>query len=236
VTAVFNSADRIIRFAMEDAGLLQDGENPSADSFAKYLQRLNDIINYWQTSGIKLWLLGDIAIPLVAGQRIYHLGPTGDVVMTKPMRAIQGYYLDSHNVRRPLVTLSWDEYLRLSQVISSGAINSFFVDKQQLELVVYLWLVPDASAATGSVHLLLQKQVTNLVTINDSMSFPQEWFIALRWALADELATGQPLSIIQRCAGKAAIFKEALENWDVEDTSTRFEPDARSQYYTQKFS
>ena len=232
----FNSADRIITLAMRDAGYLQEGDLPTADQYVENLLRLNDLINLWQTQGLKLWLQYDLTVPLVAGQATYSLGPGGSVNMTKPMRVLDSsYYIDTNDVKRPLTPLSRDDYNRLSNVTQTGAINSFFVDKQQLQLVVTFWLVPDATAAAGSVVLLIQQQVAQVAAITDAMNFPQEWFLALRWGLADEICTGQPQAIMDRCAAKASAFFTALEGWDVEDPGTTFAPDHRSAYLTGSF-
>ena len=233
--ASFNTPDRIIRMAMVDAGYLQDGDDPTPEQYANYLNRLNDLINYWQTQGLKLWLQYDLAVPLVAGQAAYTIGPGGSVPMTKPLRVIQGYYLDGSSVKRPLLPLSRDEYTRLSTVTQQGALNSYFVDKQVSVLSVHFWLVPDTVAATGTAQLIVQQQVTNLVSLTDTMNFPQEWFLALRWGLADDICTGQPQAIMDRCAGKAMFYLNALEAWDVEDASTMFQPDQRAAYITGAF-
>jgi hypothetical protein len=318
----FSSCGRIIQFAMEDAGLLEDGQQPTEEQSAKYLQRLNDVVNFFQTQGLKLFLLQDVAVPLVVSQQTYVFGttPGADVVMSKPLRVLQAYYLAStlyiqtgtgagtaniavastvvgtqnytntnlvtftnvtttglltgtnyyivnvvantsiqvsltiggaavtvaagtatlnfvgQGIRRPLVPLSWDEWLRLSQPANQGAINSYFVDKQVLTMNLSLWNVPDAGAvASGSVHVLVENQCTNLVTLTDAMAFPVEWFLPLRWGLAADICGGQPDSVIARCEGKALMYREALEGWDFEDAPTRFEPDSRSGYYNNNF-
>ena len=74
-----------------------------------------------------------------------------------------------------------------------------------------------------------------MVSVNDQMNFPQEWFLALRWGFADEICTGQPQAIMDRCEKKATMYREALEDWDVEDTSTRFQPDTRMGYGASNF-
>jgi len=231
--ATFNTPDRIIRMAMVDAGYLQDGDDPTPEQYANYLNRLNDLINFWQTQGLKLWLQYDLSIPLTSGQGTYTIGPGGSVDMVKPLRVIDnGYYLDTQGIKRPLLMISRDEYTRLSSVTEQGALNSYFVDKQALQLVVHFWLVPDTTAAAnGTAHVTIQKQVTNVTTLTESMNFPQEWFLALRWGLADDICTGQPLAIMQRCASKAEFYRLALEAWDVEDASTRFHPDSRSMHH-----
>jgi hypothetical protein len=228
--ASFPTAQRIIQFAMRDAGLLGEGEEPNSTQLAENLVRLNDLVNLWQTQGLKLFLWQDIGIPLVAGQNFYSIGPAMGVNMTKPLRGLQAYFLDSNNIRRPLVVLSWDDYMRLSQVTQSGSINSYFIDKQSTYLNLFLWLAPDATDATGTAHLLFQTQTMNSVSLTDAVAFPQEWFLALRWGLADDICTGQPPAIMQRCQVKAQGYREALEGWDVEDAPTYFAPDIRMGY------
>lgn len=225
----FNTPDRVIREAMENAGLLQDGDDPSSEQFAKYGNRLNSLINYYQTQGLKLWLLEDLSITLTAGVNFYSLGLTGTVSMTKPLRALQGYFADNSSppVRRPIYPMSWQEWLTLSQTGQQGAISQYFVDKQQLTLNVYFWLTPDSTAALGTAHLLIQQQVTNFTGTTDTMNFPLEWFNLLSWGLANEIATGQPQAIMDRCERNAMKYQMALENWDVEDASTRMVPDSQ---------
>lgn len=230
-----NTPVSIVSDAYFDAGLLQEGDSINPEQLVSGMRKLTDMINLWQTQGLKLWLLADTSVSLVAGQGTYVLSPTGDVKMPKPPRAIDAYYRDDSGIRRPLVPLSWNEYIRLSQIHNTGQINSYFVDKKQSVLSVFFWLVTDATAATGTVHLLLQTQVTNFINVTEEMNFPIEWRIALRWGLADELATGQPQAIMDRCAQRALAYRTTLEDWDIEDTPTRFTPDQRSQYATGRF-
>ena len=229
------SAQRAIRLAYKDAGWIQEGDEPNGEQYADALSRLTDLINMWQTQGLKLWLMQDVQIPLAIGKAKYSMSPTGDVVMTKPLRVVQGYYIDSNSIRRPLVVLSREEWTRLSQIVQQGQINSYFIDKQLLSLDVYFWLVPDSTAATGSCHLVTEVQATGPVSLTDNLAFPPEWFLALRWGLADELCTGQPDAIVQRCGQKAAQYRQALEDWDVEDASVTFTPDQRSMYAARSF-
>lgn len=229
------SAQRAIRLAYRDAGWIQEGDEPNGEQYADGLTRLIDLINFWQTQGLKLWLMQDVAVTLTAGKSKYSLSHTGDVPMVKPLRVVQAYYLDSTGIRRPLVMLSREEWTRLSQITQTGQINSYFVDKQQLSLDVYFWLVPDTNAATGSCHLITETQNPGPVSLTDNLAFPVEWFMALRWGLADELSTGQPDAIVQRCAQRAAQYRQALEDWDVEDASMTFTPDQRSMYAARSF-
>jgi len=224
------SVQQIIRMAYIDAGLIQETDEPNGDQYAIGLIRLNDVAVLMQTQGLKLWLMQDVSVTLVSGQSVYVLSPAGDVVMTKPTRVVYGYYLDSSGTnKRPLTSISWEEWTRLPPA-STGQINSYFVDKKQTSLSVSTWPVPDATAAAGTMHLVVQNQMPQMVSLTAQHAFPMEWGMALRWMLADDMCTGQPQPVMDRCAARAAQFRTALEDWDVEDTSTYFSVDDRSGY------
>lgn len=228
-TSVSNNAYGIITDAMVDAGLLQDGERPNSEQLAVNMRRLNDTINLWQTQGLKLFLQEEVTVPLVVGQTQYVLGPSGPaVVMARPPRVLQGFIINSSSIRRPLVNISREEWERLSQVVgNNGQINSFMVDKQATQTNLNLWPAPDSVEATNTATFLMQIQAPNPLALTDAIGFPQEWRIALRWGLADDICTGQPMTIMQRCAEKAKAYRDALEDWDVEDAPTFFNVDSR---------
>jgi len=236
VPAVSNTVYGIINDAMHDAGYLQEGESPNSEQLATNQRRLCDIINLWQTQGLKLFFNQDIEIPLVASQSLYTLSVGGDVDMTKPLRVLQGYVLTTDSVRRPLISISWNDWLNLSQVEANpGAVNSYFIDKQATVLNVHVWQTPDATEALNTLHLLLQVQATNPTNLEENVSFPQEWRIALRWGLADDICTGQPQAIMDRCSQRANQYRTMLEDWDVEDTTTSLTPDSRAANEYQSF-
>ena len=222
-----NTPISVINDAYFDAGLTQEGQTPNSEQIVTGMRKLTDLVNLWQTQGLKLWLNVDTTITLVAGQGTYTMKPAGDVDMVKPLRVVEAYYRDSSAIRRPLNPMSWSDYVRLSQVTQTGQINSYFINKKQTQLDVTFWLIPDTTAATGTAHLVLQTQVTNFINVTETLNFPIEWRIALRWGLADELATGQPQAIMDRCQQRSVMYREMLENWDVEDAPTRFTPDSR---------
>lgn len=225
-----NTPYAIITDAYFDAGKIKAGQVPSSEMLAAGMRRLVDLINIMQTDGVKLFTIVDTPVPLVVTQAAYTFKPSGNIDMTRPLRVVDGYYLDASNNRRPIYSIAWADWIKLPQPAAGGAVTQYFVDKQATQLVVHFWLTPDAEAATGVAHVLLQTQITNPVNLTETMAFPPEWKMYLHWGLADELATGQPQSITQRCAQKAEIYRVKLLDWDVEDAPTSFAPDSR---YTQ---
>ena len=83
-----NTPLQIISDAYFDAGLLQEGQAPNSEQLVMGMRKLTDVINLWQTQGLKLWLLQDMPVTLVAGQGTYLLGPTSVTSNPAPKRVI----------------------------------------------------------------------------------------------------------------------------------------------------
>jgi hypothetical protein len=222
-----SSAGLAIQLAYEDAAIVAEGQAVGGDQIVRGLQRMTDMINFWQTQGIKLFLNQLVSITLVQGQGTYVLGPGGGIVTAKPTRVIECFYVDSTGNRRQLIPMAWHDWNMLSQQLQQGSLNSYFADKQAFNINLHFWQVPDSTAATGTVSALVQVQQTGPIALTDTMQFPPEWFIALRSGLAAEVSIGQPQTIVAACETRAKTYREALENWDVEDVPVRFMVDQR---------
>lgn len=218
-----NTAYGIIRDAYKDAGFLGDGDDPNSEQLADGLRRLNDLINLWQIDGIKLFLLQEITITLVAGQASYTVVAPSTTPPNKHLRIEQARVQTPQGNVRPIYPISWEEWNRLNRS-SSGSITGYHEDKQATTLTLNFWNTPDSTEAANSVIVLVRTQAANPFNLEGDVSFPQEWRIALRWGLADDICTGQPVEIMNRCAQRATMFKEQLEGWDVESGPTTFAP------------
>lgn len=232
----------VIEEAMRDAGYLDLLDTPTSEHLRMYITRLQELVNTEQTRGLKLWLQEDVAFTPVEGQQSYAFGPAGDVQMPRPSRIIEGYFTfptsiaGGLQVRYPLIQLSRRDFNMLGVLNAQGITNSFFVDRQQVNTIVWLWLNPDAFTAMATVHLVCQVQVNQLISLTDTVNFPVEWFSYLHWALADEISTGQPAKVQEKCLAKRADYRMVLEGFDVEDASTLIQPDPRMQYVGGRFA
>ena len=228
---------RVIKDAMYEAGLLGKGRDPSSESLAQYSNRLQDLFQWLQTRGLKLWLEYDVPITPVTGQNLYALGPTtagGNVNMVRPVRCKEAYYTDQSANRRPLISMGRSEWDTLATT-TLGTITSWYGEKHQLTYNFYVWLTPD-STETGVIHAILQQQMSSIVTLTDQINVPIEWYLTIMWLLASQICTRQPQKVIDRCEKMAAQFLEDLENWDVEDADTRFTPDSRTMVSSGRFN
>jgi hypothetical protein len=235
--ASFGTPFQLIKDGMIEAGYLGKGRDPSSEDFARYMNKLNYIFNFLQIKpGLKLWLNYDLTVSLIKGQTLYSLGPTGNVIMTRPLRITDAYYTDSNSVRRPVNLIGRTEWDTLSTTVQTGPVTSVFVDKQQMSLNVYTWLTPDTQAATGTLHVVVSQQTTQVINLYDTINLPIEWYLGIMWEFAKQICTGQPQKIIDRCTKMAEYHIGILEDWDVEDASTYFTIDQRMNTHRQRFS
>jgi len=235
--ATFNQIIRLITYGMRNAMMLEEGQEPNGEQIAEGLNRLNDLTNYLQTEGIRLWTQTDVVIPLVTGTSQYSLTGT----YGKPYRiprdlAYMLYIGGTQTVKSPVTSLSQQEWTLLTQGNQQGMVSQIYVEKLSTQLRVNTFLTPDSATATNwQLHVIVQQQMALGEKITDATQFPEEWYVGLQWILADEICTGQPDSIVQRCAQKSAYYKDKLNGWDVEDTQTFFVPDPRMGYVQRSF-
>lgn len=224
-----NSANRLIQDACENAGLVASGQRPDSELTAKAFNKLNAVVAFQQTRGLKIFTNADIPLPLISPTNTYTLGPGASpgVAMVRPLRVIYAYFLSAAGSVTPITIISQQEWNNLQKAGQVGTPINLFPFKGATSLTVNLWPAPDTSAATGVVHLVLQQQITQAVSLTDTIAFPPEWYLGLMWALVVELSQGQPAEIIAFARSQRKEYLDDLEGWDVEDAQTFLTPDMR---------
>jgi hypothetical protein len=132
----------------------------------------------------------------------------------------------------PMSILSEQEYNILGSKFNTGAVNSVFYKPSVLNGTVKVFLTPNADQAENyELHMTVQRPIEDITTANQTFDFPSEWFQCLRWGLASEIAVdyGLPIDKLGGIIQRAEQYKERLMAWDVENASTFFQPDIRSQ-------
>ena len=235
VTSFQVTRDQIIKAALEDLSVLEEGTEPSANAIAKGSFALNLIIKNWQINGIKLWTIDNLVIPLVSGQTEYTIGPdvSNDIKSHRPLKVVQGFLRNTSvtpPVDIPMQALSRQEYNMLGSKASTGTMNSYFYNPKATYGQLDVYLTPDSNTATNyDLYIVVQRPLMDMVKANDNFDFPNEWFLALKWGLMSELASTYDKTLQERqyYDAKAKFYKDELEDWDVENASVYFVPDVR---------
>lgn len=241
--------DQIISSALRKLGVLEIGATPDADTVSNASMALNLLIKQLSTEGLKLWKVSELIVPLTASKTMYVLGGASSDLMynalaptvaitDKPLKVIQGWYRNiqsTPNIDTPVMIVSKQEYNLLGSKYSTGTANTVFYDSRLLNGLLYVYLTPDSNAATNiQLHLVAQMPLNDVNAASDVPDFPNEWMNCLVWNLADQLALeyGVPMNSRQELAQRAATYREQLSDWDVEPTSTLFQPDMRNAFQT----
>jgi len=237
--------DQIITLALRKLGVLEIGAPPDADTVANAAMSLNLLIKQLSTDGLKLWKVSELIIPMLANQTSYILGgSTSDLmydslaptvaITDKPLKVIQGFYRNIQAtpvIDTPVMIVSKQEYNVLGSKFSTGTANTIFYDSKKINGILYVYLTPDAySEANLELHIVAQMPLNDLTLAIDIPDFPNEWMNCLVWNLADQLALeyGVPMNARQEIATRAGTYRTQLTDWDVEASSTFFQPDFRS--------
>lgn len=72
------TAGNIIEEALRDARIIPSEQTVQAIDYTKGRTSLNNVVKYWQTKGIHLWRIERALLPLIASQKSYDIGPSGD--------------------------------------------------------------------------------------------------------------------------------------------------------------
>ena len=235
-TTTFSVTRNDIIFAsLRLLGVLEEGSVPNATAVENASLVLNMLIKDWMTDGIKLWTVNEINLPLVDGKNTYTLGPDSSYDFTefRPLRLIQGILRNisvSPPVDMPMTIISEQEYNILGSKRSEGNVNTLMYKPYVSHGVLKVFLMPNQNVAEDyELQLNVQRPIEDITSSNQTFDFPQEWYQALRWGLAAELAAdyGLDLNRATLVIQRAEQYKQRLMAWDIENASTFFQPDPR---------
>jgi hypothetical protein len=133
----------------------------------------------------------------------------------------------------PMTVISQQEYNMLSSKQSQGNVNTVYFKPWRDYGEVSVFLTPNTFTAENyELHLFVQTPIEDISSANQNFDFPSEWFLALKWNLVADLASDyeKTLTDKQYYEQKANMLKNELMDWDIEWSSTFFQPDARSGY------
>jgi hypothetical protein len=224
-TAIYTiTRNQVINGALRVLGAIGSGDTPSPDDIDNCSQALNLYIKQLQVKGLPLWKTEDLQVPMVVGQTVYAIGPTGDVITTRPLRVVMAFIRSPQGNDTVLQVISRQEYMQLGIKTSQGIPNQCYYDPQLTNGQLYVFNAP--SQAGWTIHLQVQLPIDDTLTPNDTPDFPSEWFNLLKFGLADQLSLeyGAPAQVRAELAIRADKYLEMMTDWSQEEASTMFSP------------
>ena len=218
--------DQLITGALRLAGVIAQGETPSASQVSDAATSLNMMVKAWMADGMPLWCIRTITITPVAGQNTYTYNTP------KLLKPIQAWNRQtSSQVDIPMRMISRQEYNILGNKSTTGNPIQLFFNPNLSSTEIKLFPTPDSTAAAQNViYIVAQVPYQDFDSATDTPDFPQEWYEAIKYGLAVRLAGEYNIDIETRktlVAEAAAIKQEAL-SFGTEENSLYFQRDWRS--------
>jgi len=216
----------ILNSSYELARIKDPIEPLSNDQTTKGLASLNKLIKYLMKNGMPLWAIKKDTITLTADTQSYTCGPSGTGLSERPLRILEAFYRDNSNDTQ-IELISRQEYWKLGDKSGAGIPTQVYYDPQLTLGVLYVYNPADANTAGNALHLIYHRPFEDMVSTNNDFDFPQEWYMALEYLLATDLAmrNGIRQSRIKMLDMKAKEYYYEALWWDVEDTSVQVQPD-----------
>lgn len=228
VAAFLVSRDDIINAALRGMNVLEEGATASAQDLTDCAFALNLILKGLNIEGPMDFLYQTISFTMTAGKTSYTIAETGaDVTALLPREVTWAYRRDSATPANdvPMTKMAKQVFDELTPKVLSGPTVNFYYDRGIVFGTFYPW--PQVTDSTYSANLIVQRSIQDITTAGQNFDVTQEWFLALKWLLMDEVGEDYELSEakLNRIAKRAEVIRTRLADYSVEAGTTRFMPD-----------
>lgn len=205
----------IINLALKGIGVLGVGQSALAEDINDAFANLNGMIAQWRIA--KLEIYREITTSLVStGAQSYTVGSGGDFNISIRPNQIKSAFVRQNNVDFPLREIHAREDYNKIRLKNLGTFpTNFFYDPAYPLANLYFWPIPQASIYSLFISTLdsLQK----FINLNDVITLPEEYYLALWTNLALILAPlyGQSVSPDLRALARASLGKIKTNNTQI---------------------
>lgn len=147
---------------------------------------------------------------------------TYTTIVEMPHKIIEMWHRNSSNIDTPILRLSRQEYVSLSDKASTGKTTQFFYDRQRDTGTLHIW--PTANTLKDRIYFYFQREIEDFDSASDNPDFPVQYLRALKYALAADIAPehGVPPQIQAGFEMKAEALRQEAMGYDNEMGSVYF--------------
>lgn len=211
-------------------GAIASGEFPSASESQDALAALNDMIDTWKTESLMVYNISPHTFALVAGQKMYTMGPGGNWNTERPVQIDSMYlqYTGTGTGGPPplnliIEQLNQDQYNSIivpntqSTYPTAAYVSDDFPMRQ-----IFMWPVPTVAY---SVDVFTWGLIDGFAAITSTVSLPPGYARMLRFNLALELAPEYGLTPSQTVAAGAIDAKSAVKRNNIKPLFMAADPE-----------
>ena len=203
-----------------------ESDSPEPYQTQNAASALNRIIKRLATQGTLLWAEEEVVVDLAKGKASYTIGPTGDVVTSRPLRIHNTRWRDiTDNTDIPITLKGRMDYLTLTNKLSQGRPTWVYYDRKIDDGEVTVWPVPEDSK--GQLRFTADVAIQDFNASGDTAHVPSYAYDYLVYALASDQAPdyGLPIEDTMLLERRAAMLKEDVLDFEEEESGFQLTPD-----------
>jgi hypothetical protein len=171
----------ILTEAHAEIGVLGAGETMSAIQAAYGLQKLNELIDEWGTQNLTILSITRTTFPIVSGTGTYTIGPTGSVVMARPIFVPRVTFVDTtqpNSPEFPLIPLDDQAYEQITfKTLQNSLPYAYYWQNTNINATLIFYMTPNRSGLNGVIYA--KTALTQYADINTVFDLPPGYRSAL---------------------------------------------------------
>jgi len=232
---ITTSRDGIIKRAYRICDIIGIGEDPSTSQVTEAAEALNDIVKEMAADGMPLWAIKtSSAITMVASTAAYAIGVGATVNQNAPLKILNAWLRNTTtNEDTPLLLITRQDYEALGDKTTTGEPSQLWynppggIAATENAGTITLYNTPNSTAATDlRLYIVGHYPFMDFDASTDVPDFPQYWYNALKWLLADQLAYQNSLGLAERAmiSKKAEFHHQQALSFGTEEGSFFIQP------------
>lgn len=182
---------------------------------------------FWTTvsgspSGVTVTIASGLTGPAASGNTIY----TYTSKTRRPLQLVTAVIRDSNSNDIPLNYMTVEDYQALPSKANSTATgdpSAIYYESQLTNGVLYVDVYP--SDLTKYLHFVYLSPIEDFNAATDTPDYPQQWYNALKWGLAKQIAPEFGLQFTDDMESNYTEAVALARDQDPESTSDHFRPD-----------
>lgn len=199
----------IVNRALRLIGVLPAGKTANATDSADVLVALNAMLDVWRLEKLMVYAFQEESLTLTAGAASKTIGPSGDLVSTRPVGIEEAWVLDGSSLSHPVTPMEESEYAGITNKSQAGDWPSRFLYRGTMpNATIVTWPV----ANTSRTMKLLTRVPLAAMALSDTVSLAPGFEDAIVFNLAVRIAPEYETAASAEVAGLARGTKGAIKS------------------------
>jgi hypothetical protein len=224
----FTATSEVVKTEMKVAGVATDA-TITVDSITDiddgdYIGiELDDGTTQWTTvNGDPATYIVTLTTALTSAAAINNYVSTYTTKAQRPLEIIEARSVSASDNEIPLIMISREEYMDLSDKSSNGVVTQFWYDPQLTNGRLSVW--PTSDDPQNKIKATIKYPIMDMDASGDTGEFPPEWTDAIVLNLAVRIAIKTGVPIPKELKELAGQTKFLASTFDREQASTFFQP------------